>query len=80
MAEINQWNLRVFARLIKYGFDEEKKIFDMGIESLTHIPKITPTEIQGIADLQRAIREKNILSFFMTDTEQTEKEEPEDEA
>ena len=79
MAEINQGNLRVFARLIKYGFDEEKKIFDMGIESLMHIPKITPTEIQGIADLQRAIREKNILSFFMTDTEQTEKEETDDD-
>lgn len=26
MAEVNQGNLRVFARLIKYGFDEEKKI------------------------------------------------------
>ncbi|MBQ8498158.1 MAG: hypothetical protein IJ489_11995 [Clostridia bacterium] len=48
MAEINQGNLRVFARLIKYGFDEEKKIFDMGIESLAHIPKITLRKSKGL--------------------------------
>ena len=32
MAEINQGNLRVFARLIKYGFDEEKKILEQELK------------------------------------------------
>ena len=42
------------------------------LSSVTHVARSAIS--QGIADLQRAIREKNILSFFMTDTEQTEKE------
>ena len=65
MPELNQTNLKVFARLIKNGFSDEQKIANMGIADLLKIPKITPAEIQAIDQFQTAIRAGNTLSFFI---------------
>ena len=65
MPELNQTNLKVFARLIKCGFSDEQKIANMGIADLLKIPKITPAEIQAIDQFQKAIRAGNTLSFFI---------------
>ena len=65
MPELNQTNLKVFARLIKNGFSDEQKIANMGIADLLKIPKITPAEIQAIDQFQKAIRAGNTLSFFI---------------
>ena len=65
MPELNQNNLKVFARLIKNGFSDEQKIANMGIADLLKIPKITPAEIQAIDQFQKAIRAGNTLSFFI---------------
>ena len=65
MPELNQTNLKVFARLIKSGFSDEQKIANMGIADLLNIPKITPAEIQAIDQFQTAIRAGNPLSFFI---------------
>ena len=65
MPELNQNNLKVFARLIKNGFPDEQKIANMGIADLLKIPKITPAEIQAIDQFQKAIRAGNTLSFFI---------------
>lgn len=65
MPELNQNNLKVFARLIKNGFSDEQKIANMGIADLLKIPKITPAEIQAIDQFQKAIRAGKTLSFFI---------------
>ena len=65
MPELNQTNLKVFARLIKSGFSDEQKIANMGIGDLLKIPKITPAEIQAIDRFQSAIKAGNTLSFFI---------------
>ena len=65
MPELNQTNLKVFARLIKNGFANEASIANMGIADLLKIPKITPAEIQAIHQFQTAIRAGNTLSFFI---------------
>ena len=65
MPELNQNNLKVFARLIKNGFANEASIANMGIADLLKIPKITPAEIQAIDQVQKAIRAGNTLSFFI---------------
>ncbi|MBR7098361.1 MAG: hypothetical protein IKC59_03010 [Clostridia bacterium] len=65
MPELNQTNLKVFARLIKNGFSDEQRIANMGIADLLKIPKITPAEIQAIDQFQKAIRAGNTLSFFI---------------
>ena len=65
MPELNQNNLKVFARLIKNGFANEASIANMGIADLLKIPKITPAEIQAIDQFQKAIRAGNTLSFFI---------------
>ena len=65
MPELNQNNLKVFARLIKNGFANEASIANMGIADLLKIPKITPAEIQAIDQFQTAIRAGNTLSFFI---------------
>ena len=65
MPELNQNNLKVFARLIKSGFADETSIASMGIADLLKIPKITPAEIQAIDQFQKAIRAGNTLSFFI---------------
>ena len=65
MPELNQANLKVFARLIKSGFSDEQRIANMGIGDLLKIPKITPAEIQTIDQFQSAIKAGNPLSFFI---------------
>ena len=65
MSELNQANLKVFARLIKSGFSDEQRIANMGIGDLLKIPKITPAEIQAIDQFQSAIKAGNTLSFFI---------------
>ena len=65
MPELNQNNLKVFARLIKNGFANEASIANMGIADLLKIPKITPAEIQAIDQFHKAIRAGNTLSFFI---------------
>lgn len=65
MPELNQTNLKVFARLIKSGFSDEQRIANMGIGDLLKIPKITPAEIQAIDRFQSAIKAGNPLSFFI---------------
>lgn len=65
MPELNQANLKVFARLIKSGFSDEQRIANMGIGDLLKIPKITPAEIQAIDQFQSAIKAGNTLSFFI---------------
>lgn len=65
MPELNQTNLKVFARLIKSGFADEQRIANMGIGDLLKIPKITPAEIQAIDQFQSAIKAGNTLSFFI---------------
>ena len=65
MPELNQTNLKVFARLIKSGFFDEQRIANMGIGDLLKIPKITPAEIQAIDQFQSAIKAGNTLSFFI---------------
>ena len=65
MPELNQNNLKVFARLIKSGFADEQRIVNMGIADLLKIPKITPAEIQAIDQFQTAIKAGNTLSFFI---------------
>ena len=65
MPELNQTNLKVFARLIKSDFSDEQRIANMGIGDLLKIPKITPAEIQAIDQFQSAIKAVNTLSFFI---------------
>ena len=65
MPELNQTNLKVFARLIKSGFADEQRIANRGIGDLLKIPKITPAEIQAIDQFQSAIKAGNTLSFFI---------------
>ena len=65
MKQLNQTNLKVFARLIKSGFSDEQRIANMGIADLLRIPKITPAEIQAITQFQTAIRTGDTLSFFI---------------
>ena len=69
MPELNQTNLKVFARLIKSGFVDEQRIANMGIGDLLKIPKITPAEIQAIDQFQTAIKAGNTLSFFIEEAQ-----------
>lgn len=64
MPELNQTNIKVFARLIKHGFSDEAQIANMGIADLLKIPRITPTEIRAIDHFQNAIKTGRTLSFF----------------
>ena len=65
VADINYGNLKIFARLVKNGFDTEKQILSMGIGDLIRIPKVTAAEIRGINEFQKAIKAGNTLSFFV---------------
>ena len=65
MPELNQSNIKVFARLVKSGFTNEQQIANIGIADLLKIPKITSAEIQAINQFQNAIQTGNTLSFFV---------------
>ena len=67
MAEVNQNSIKILSRLIRCGYVNEKEIASMGISDLINIPKISPAEIVGINELQKAIKTGTVLSFFVSD-------------
>ncbi len=70
MATVNKINLRVVTRLIEAGFTTEKAITDLSIADAVDIPGITVAEMKAITGLQKAIRGKRLVSFFVEDEEE----------
>ncbi len=76
MATINKNSLRVITRVVEAGYATEKDIAAIGLAEAVSIPNITVTEMKGISELQAAIREKRLFSFFIEGV----KEETQNEA
>ena len=76
MATINKNNLRVVTRLIESGITTEKAVTALKLKDILEIPNITKAEMLAICDLQDAIKENRVFSFF-TLAEETESKEGE---
>ena len=55
---------RVLSRLFEQGYNTEKTITDLSLEQMLAIPQITMSELGLITGLQKAIREKKVISFI----------------
>ena len=76
MAAINRTNQRVVSRLIESGIATEKAVTALKLNDILEIPNITKAEMLAICDLQDAIKENRVFSFFAL-AEETESKEGE---
>lgn len=76
MATINRTNQRVITRLIESGIITEKAVTALKLKDILEIPNITKAEMLAICDLQDAIKENRVFSFFAL-AEETESKEGE---
>lgn len=76
MAAINRTNQRVITRLIESGITTEKAVTALKLKDILEIPNITKAEMLTICDLQDAIKESRVFSFFAL-AEETEGKEGE---
>ena len=58
---------KILNRLIDAGYRDEKTIRLISIEDYLSLPNITLADIAGLIALQKAIREKKIISFLAGD-------------
>lgn len=72
MISLNKKNLKVVGKLFECGFATEKDISSLGVDEILKIPGITISDIQVIADLQKAIKVNKILTFFSADEDSNE--------
>ena len=75
MATINKNNLRVVTRLIESGISTEKEVTALKLKDILEIPNITKAEMLTICELQEAIKESRLFSFFVLDEENEQREE-----
>ena len=56
--------IKVLEKLFDNGFDTEEKIKKMEFEDLDKIPKLQSYEAKIILDLQKAIKNRNLIAFL----------------
>lgn len=68
---------KLFEKLFKAGFIDEKSILNIQLEDLVKINDISNNEIAILLDLKRAIRNKKIIAFLSGIEEKKEEKENE---
>lgn len=56
--------LKVLNKVIDAGYTDEKSISGLTTEMIIHIPNITIADINGIMELQKAIKAGKVISFL----------------
>lgn len=56
--------LRILNKVIDAGYTDEKAITGLTTEMIIHIPNITIADINGIMELQKAIKAGKVISFL----------------
>lgn len=80
MAKADPKAIRILTRLIEEGYTGQDAVLALTVDDMLAIRGITVADISLINALQKAIRGKNVIAFFVkkepTETQNVDKEEP----
>lgn len=65
MSGINKTKIRIINRLYEAGYTDEKAISKMRTKDILELPDLTRAEMKMICELQDAIKENRVFSFFV---------------
>ena len=65
MAAINKTKIRIINRLYEAGFTDEKAISKLKTMDILDLPDLTRAEMKMICELQEAIKDNRVISFFV---------------
>ena len=65
MAGVNTTKIRIINRLCEAGYTDEKAISKLRTKDILDLPDLTRAEMKMICELQDAIKENRVFSFFV---------------
>lgn len=65
MAAINKTKIKIINRLYEAGYTDEKAISKLKTKDILDLPDLTRAEMKMICELQEAIKDNRVFSFFV---------------
>lgn len=65
MAGFNKTKIRIANRLCEAGCTDEKAISKLKTKDILDLPDLTKVEMKMVCELQEAIKENRVFSFFV---------------
>lgn len=65
MAGFNKTKIRIANRLCEAGCTDEKAISKLKTKDILDLPELSKAEMKMVCELQEAIKENRVFSFFV---------------